>query len=246
MSITAALLIATLGQQSTTTFNIQGSERKAIVIAPTKPNGAPVIFAFHGHGGNMRNAQRSFLMEKEWPEAIVIYMEGLPTASVNDPAGAKNGWQTRLGAQNDRDLAFFDAVWKKIKTQYKPDEKRVFAMGHSNGGRFTYLLWAERPSIFKSFAPSGSPSSGLKLSPKPAFHALGETDQIVNPENQKRTVEGLKEMNGCEKNGKIIAEYTTLYKGKNGNDIETYIHPGGHNYPKIINKHIVDFWKSLK
>ncbi len=32
----------------------------------------------------------------------------------------------------------------RLKQDYRVDEMRVYATGHSNGGSFTHLLWAER------------------------------------------------------------------------------------------------------
>jgi len=245
-TLISAALLTSFSSSEIKTFTVDGVERKATIIAPSNPKNAPVIFGFHGHGGNMRNAQRSFKMEQVWPEAIVIYMEGLPTKTPNDPRGQRNGWQVSARIHVDRDLKFFDAVWKDTQAKFKPNNKQVFAMGHSNGGRFTYLLWAERPNVFKAFAPSGSPALRMNLTPKPAFHLMGETDAIVSPDDQKTTIEKLKKLNGCNENGKAVAQYTTRFAGKNGNDVETFIHPGGHNYPAAAPRLIVDFWKSLK
>ncbi len=57
-----------------TKWNVDGVEREAILVAPSKPTegGAPVVFAFHGHGGTMRNASRNFRYHEHWPEAIVV------------------------------------------------------------------------------------------------------------------------------------------------------------------------------
>jgi polyhydroxybutyrate depolymerase len=62
-------------------------------------------------------------------------------------------WQKTFGDQNDRDLKFFDAVLATLKKDCRIDEKRVYATGHSNGGAFTYLLWAARGDVFAAVAP---------------------------------------------------------------------------------------------
>ena len=81
-------------------------------------------------------------------------MQGLPTpGQLTDPEGKRNGWQKTVGDQKDRDLKFFDAVLTKLKADYKVDESRIYSMGHSNGGGFTYLLWAARGDQFAAFAP---------------------------------------------------------------------------------------------
>ena len=51
------------------------------------------------------------------------------------------------------------------------DDKRIYATAHSNGGGFTYLLWAARGERFAAFAPSGSAAPRLltRFKPKPVL-----------------------------------------------------------------------------
>ena len=126
-------------------WKVDGVAREALVYAPAtaKTDPSPVVFAFHGHGGTMKYAANKFAYHKHWPEAIVVYMQGLNTpGALTDPEGKLPGWQKTFGDQGDRDLKFFDAVLATLKKDYKVDEKRIYATGHSNGGGFTYLLWA--------------------------------------------------------------------------------------------------------
>ncbi len=145
-------------------WSIDGVVREALVYVPAsaKTNAAPVVFAFHGHGGNMRNTVRTFNIHTLWPEAIVVYPQGLNTPGrLTDPEGKKPGWQHGAGDQGDRDLKFFDAMLASLKKDYKVDAKRIYSTGHSNGGGFTYLLWATRGEHFAAFAPSASAASFL-------------------------------------------------------------------------------------
>jgi polyhydroxybutyrate depolymerase len=106
-------------------WTIDGVQREAIIYRPSKTpaaegeaarKGAPVVFGFHGHGGNARQAARSFRLHEEWPEAIVVYMQGVPTPGrLTDPEGKLNGWQHDPGDHDDRDLKFFDAVLATLK-----------------------------------------------------------------------------------------------------------------------------------
>jgi len=194
----------------------------------------------------MKNAARSFQMHEMWPEAVVIYMQGLPTRSrLVDPEGQKSGWQTAQGQYGDRDLAFFDSVFAGITKSEKVDLNRVYAMDHSNGGRFTYLLMQQRGDLFAAFGPSGSPAPLLGMPAKPVFHIAGEKDPLVKFEGQSRTLDLIKKRNGCEDIGKKTGEYTTFFKGQNGNDVVAYFHPGGHEYPRNdAPKLIVDFFKA--
>src|SRR5690242_15789099 len=88
-------------------WTVDGVTRSALVYVPDSAKGSPtpVIFAFHGHGGTMEHAARTFGYHKIWPEAIAVYMQGLPTpGQLTDPEGLKAGWQKTPGDQNDRDL----------------------------------------------------------------------------------------------------------------------------------------------
>ena len=94
-------------------WKVDGVAREALVYAPAtaKTDPSPVVFAFHGHGGTMKNAATKFAFDKHWPEAIAVYMQGLKTpGTLTDPQGKLAGWQKTFGDQGDRDLKFFDAV----------------------------------------------------------------------------------------------------------------------------------------
>lgn len=106
------------------TWEIADKTREALIFKPLKETrAAPVVFGFHGHGGNARNAARSFRMHELWPEALVVYMQGIPTPGpLTDPEGKRNGWQHNAGEQEDRDFKFFDAVLARVRQDYKIDD----------------------------------------------------------------------------------------------------------------------------
>lgn len=229
------------------TWTVDQVERVALVHVPRDAGtkATPVVFAFHGHGGNARNASRMFRMHELWPEALVVYMEGLPTpGALTDPDGKLNGWQNREGQQNDRDLKFFDAVLATLRKDYKVDERRVYAMGHSNGGGFTYLLWLKRPDVFAAFAPSGAFSLEAKnLKPKPAMHIAGKNDDLVKFQYQERMMAGVRKINGCAEQGREWAKDCTLYESPGGTPLVTYIYDGTHKYPNEAPELVVRFLK---
>ncbi|MBC7835514.1 MAG: prolyl oligopeptidase family serine peptidase [Phycisphaerales bacterium] len=237
-------------------WTVENQERIALLHVPDAAATAetPVVFAFHGHGGSARQASRSFAMHTHWPEAIVVYMEGLPTpGALTDPEGKRNGWQKREGLEGDRDLKFFDAVLATLKKEYKVDARRVYAMGHSNGGGFTYLLWQTRPDVFAAFAPSGAFTLRARsLAPKPAMHIAGKKDPLVKFEHQERTIEAIKKANGCAAKGEAWAEDCTIYSSKGSSStaqegdatpLVTLVHEGGHKYPAEAPALIVRFFK---
>lgn len=226
---------------------IDGIAREALVYVPSNVNskGCPVVFAFHGHGGNMRNAARLFHYEKLWPEAIVVYMQGLKTPGrLTDPNGAQPGWQRGQGDQGDRDLKFFDAVLAGLKRDARVDPKRIYVTGHSNGGGFTYLLWAARGDQLAAVAPSGAAAGGLMrlLKPKALLHVAGETDPLVRFEWQKQTINAVRELNQCGA-GESCGPWCTQYSSRIGAPLMTYVHPGGHEFPAGALRLIVKFFK---
>jgi polyhydroxybutyrate depolymerase len=233
-------------------WQIDGVTREALVYAPaaatTTPS--PLVFAFHGHGGTMQNAAKSFGYHKLWPEAIVVYMQGLNTPGrLTDPEGKKPGWQKSVGDQHDRDLKFFDAVLATLRKDYRVDDKRVYSTGHSNGGGFTYLLWAARGDVFAAVAPcaAAAPHAAAaeyldKIKPKPVLHLAGENDPLVLFEWQKQTIEILRKLNGCD-GEQPWGPHCTLYPSKTGTPVVAYIHSGRHELPAEALPVIVKFFK---
>jgi len=73
-----------------------------------------------------------------------VYPGALPSPSVIDPRGLKPGWQNEAGQQGDRDLKLFDAILATMHQKFSVDDKRIYSTGFSNGGGFSYVLWAER------------------------------------------------------------------------------------------------------
>ncbi|MBC8063593.1 MAG: prolyl oligopeptidase family serine peptidase [Chlorobia bacterium] len=241
IALAAFLILSAPQNQEITTYTVDGVSRQATIYAPSvKTAKPPLVFGFHGHGGNMRNAARSFQMHELWPEAVVVYLQGLPTVGrLSDPKGEKNGWQHKAGDNGDRDLKFFDAVYARMIREFKADPNRVYAMGHSNGGAFSYLLWAQRGDFFAAFGPSGAVASAYRgqLKPKPAFIVMGEEDQLVRPIAQTMGIRYVKNLNGVDGDTKM----GTL-KGTKA-DLGLYIYPGNHTYPKEANKPMVEFFK---
>jgi polyhydroxybutyrate depolymerase len=228
-------------------WTVSGAKREALIFFPdgAKTSPSPVVFCFHGHGGGIRQASRSFQIHAEWPEAIVVYMQGLPTpGQLTDPEGKKPGWQKAVGAQADRDLNFFDVVLESLKKDYKVDEGRIYAMGHSNGGGFTYLLWATRGDVFAAIAPSGAllKDSRDKFKPKPVLHIAGENDPLVRFRWQQAQIDTVKEVNQCEV-GKPWKGKATIYPSKVNAPLVTYITNEGHKFPATAPALIIAFFK---
>jgi polyhydroxybutyrate depolymerase len=228
-------------------FTVDGVVRTALVYVPpaAKTASTPLVFVFHGHGGNSHQAARSFGMNHEWPEAISVYMQGLNTVGqLTDPQGNSPGWQAAIGDQGDRDLKFFDAVLARLKQDYVVDAKRIYCTGHSNGGGFTYLLWLVRGDVFAAVAPSSAAAKYAdKLKPKPALIIGGKSDPLVKFEWQERTMAAVRKVNGCATNGESWDNQCTIYPSKGGTPVVECILPGGHQFNPASPALIVKFFK---
>ncbi len=231
------------------TWTVDSTQREGLVYVPdsakTKP--APVVFAFHGHGGSMNNAASKFGIHKLWPEAIAVYLQGLPTpGKLTDPDGKLRGWQSGAGAQDDRDLKFFDAVLAWLKKEYRVDDKQVFSTGHSNGGGFTYLLLEKRGDQLAAIAPCAA--AALRMSsdvkPKPVFHMAGEKDPLVKFQWQTMTIESMRKLDSCgEGQAWDNEKWCKIYPSKTGTPVVACIHPGGHELPSEVPPLVVKFFK---
>ncbi len=235
------------------TWKVGNDTREALVYVPAEAKAGekrPLIFAFHGHGGRAEYSARKFAFHKHWPEVVCVYPQGLPTAvPVIDPEGKRSGWQKYVGDQKDRDLEFFDAMLKTLLAEYKIDEQRIYAAGHSNGGYFTYLLCAARGDKFAAAAPVAATVSVRDFKnqkPLPLFHVAGEADRIVRYAGQERTMTQVRKLNGCDSEGKLAGKWCTEYRSEKGPPVVTFIHPGGHEIPDGAPEKIVEFFKGQK
>lgn len=228
-------------------WQVEGVTREGLVYVPAdaKTRPSPLVFVFHGHGGSMGNVARTFAVHSLWPEAIVVYLQGLNTPGrLTDPEGKKPGWQHSAGDHGDRDLKLFDAVLAGLRRELRVDDRRIYSTGHSNGGGFTYLLWATRGELFAAMAPSAAAARNVKdtLKPKPVMHLAGEKDALVKFEWQRETMVALRQLNQCGE-GRPWDTLCTYYPSALGAPVVTMIHPGPHTFPRSAPALIVKFFK---
>jgi polyhydroxybutyrate depolymerase len=239
--------IEATGELTPREWMIGETKREALIWIPAQSQDGlwPVVFAFHGHGGNARSGARNFRIHELWPQAICVYMEGLPTKTTRDPEGKRNGWQRFGGENDDRDLKFFDAVLESLLKEDRGDADRVFITGHSNGASFTQTIWAERGNFLAAVAPSagGSVRQTRNITALPSMHIAGTNDLIVDYSQQKELMTRVREVNGCEGEGILREDGCREYASKSGNPCVEYVHEGGHQYPAEAPGLIVKFFK---
>ena len=220
-------------------WQVDGETREAIVYLPASPGeeGAPLVLSFHGFGDNMQNFQYTNV-HVAWPDAIVVYFQGL------ERRGGLLGWQVERGGGGDRDLKLVDVALESLRETYDVDDDRIYATGYSNGGMFTYLLWAERPGVFAAYAPVAArlrPSVRPTQS-RPVFHVAGERDRVVRFSDQEAAVAVAIEVNGVEATTPCGAG-CTVYGAGTAAPVMTWIHGGAHVYPRGTSERIVSFFQ---
>ena len=239
----AALMLVLCGRAASAevlTWTVDGDKREAIVFAPSTPppaNKLPLILSFHGHGDDMENFQFVGL-QQAWPDAIVVYFQGLPSRD------GYRGWQVEPGDYNDRDLKLVDVALAALRKKYNVDDDRIYATGFSNGAHFTYLLWAARPKVFAAYAPVAGRirPAAMPKEPRPLFHVAGARDAQVAFADQNAAIAIAVRLNGVSGQTKPCGAGCTVYGSGTPAPVMAWIHQGGHEYPNGTSERIVSFF----
>jgi polyhydroxybutyrate depolymerase len=261
--ILAAAAQAVAAQGTVMTWTIDGVKRQALVFAPAPATANntvrnPLVFAWHGHGGNMQGTSQLMHIQTVWPEAIVVYPQGVTgRPSPVDPNGNKPGWQVEAnqsGGVGNQDLKFFDAMVSSLQQQYTIDDRRIYTTGFSNGGIFSYLLWAERA---KTIAAIGEVAGRLWdtehiTEPRPILAIAGHQDTTDPFALQEASIKQAQTADSAPDPGQQCvapsgsAPHTecTFYPSTTQTPVKKFIHPGAHVYPPWAPAEIVKFFKN--
>ena len=176
-------------------------------------------------------------------------MQGLPTpGQLTDREGNLAGWNSVDPTDKNRDLRFYDVVRKDLIDHQHIDTDRVFSTGHSNGGGFTFTLWAHRGDTLAAIASSSSIAPVKEwplLKPKPAMMSCGRNDPLVKFDWQSKMIDRLKSLNGITTEGKPWGSNGTWYASDGGTPLATIVYDGGHPPPKDIGQRVVEFFKTV-
>ena len=119
--------------QETRTINYGGEIREYIIYVPlvyNSSNPTPLMFSFHGGGGN---GQGMIGLNDMRPIAdtanfIAVY-----------PSGADGAWMHKVPTTYN-DIYFVEAIIDALSIEFNVDDERIYACGYSEGGIFTYEL----------------------------------------------------------------------------------------------------------
>ena len=162
---------------STATITFEGAQRTYLIHVPDGYDGSartPVVFLFHGLGGNSAAVVETTQMDEEADRSgfILVAPQG---------AGDITHWDYLTPASTKgSDLALVDKLVDDVKQKACVDDDRVFASGFSNGSLLTLALACSAADEFAAFGGVSGPVAGSKCSDAPArpiiyFHGTNDT-----------------------------------------------------------------------
>lgn len=122
------------------TLEYNGVTREYTIYIPENydaTNAVPLLFNFHGGGGNIAShiAIADMSTIADTAGFVIVYPQALPDP--ND--GGSANWLHKEPTSID-DVFFIDALIVGISAEYVIDTNRIYACGYSLGGEFTYEL----------------------------------------------------------------------------------------------------------
>ncbi len=226
------------------TLSVGGTERTFVLSVPEGYDAStplPLVFAWHGLGGDGAMARMYFRIENEsGGGAIFAYPDGLP----NDDGQA--AWDL---SDTGGDVAYFDALLETLSAEYCIDSSRVFSTGHSFGGFFTNRLGCSRASVLRAVAPvaGGPPFGGPGAACTPAVAAWithGDNDETVDFSMGEDARDSYLAANACGATT-VAAEPSpcVAYEGCTaGRPVHWCVHQDGHNWPSFAAAGIWSFF----
>jgi len=169
------------------TINIDGLSRSYLVNLP--PNyydstNFALVIALHGGGGNGQNFERSTGLTEEANSQhfIVVYPDGYlgPGKQRTWNAGTCCGAAMR---KKINDVKFIRNLIEKLLSEYQINPRKIYVVGHSNGGMMAYRLANELSDEIAAIAVSSCSSMITdEIHPKkivPILHFHSIRDQHV-------------------------------------------------------------------
>ena len=168
-------------------LNFQSQDRYYKIHLPqtyNPKNSIPVIFAFHGGGGDMGIQSK----DKFYKLISASEKYGFALVFPNGYSPFKSGKMATWNAGNccgkarDEkidDVGFIRELYQSLRVQINVDVKKVYAIGMSNGAMMSYRLACEASDVFKAIAAVAGTDNSLTCSPiKPVsilhIHALND------------------------------------------------------------------------
>jgi len=143
-------------------FNVRLPYKINLPSSYDPSNSYPLVFVFHGGGGNGINIEdtTNFTQKADEEEFIVVYPYGtgvLNKILLTWNCGFCCGYALR---NNIDDIGFIRSLYEHIENEYSINPNMVYATGISNGGIMSYRVGAELSDIFAAIAPVAAQIGG--------------------------------------------------------------------------------------
>jgi len=227
-------------RSGTITLDVGSVTRIFVVKVPSGADGgtpAPVLFAFHPYGMNATYMQ-SRVSTRLWPEAIMIYPEGVPGRG--GPA-----WQGRPGEAEDRDVAFFDAMLAWLDGHECIDRRRVFVMGYSNGAGLASVLACTRNEAIAGVAIASGRQACAPTGARPVMLAHGLRDASISYGQAIQAAQTWSKVNQCAAPPKV--ETPGCFAATSCTAASTMLctYPGGHEYNSAFTRTFIEAFQKV-
>ena len=136
---------------------------------------------------------------------------------------------------------------EEASRRYRVDPTRVYAGGFSNGGRFSFILLAQKPEVFAAFLMIGSlaPDLAGATTPRPVMYLFGKDEPKRFQEMWHQTAIALVDLNrSSNKQQEWAPDYIEFPATPGGAQTVIHLYRAGHIWPHGGNPHIVRFFKS--
>jgi polyhydroxybutyrate depolymerase len=234
------------GQDPTTiatTLDVGGQLRSFVVWVPDDydPNHTyPLIFAWHGLGGDGQLAQNYFgIQQLVGSTAILVYPDALPLPGYN----GQTGWELSPAGY---DFDFFDALYDHLVDNLCINASRVFSTGHSFGGYMTNSLGCHRASVLRAIAPvaGGPPYYGACEGAIAAWLTHGTADDVVLLAEGEAARDTWLGTNGCEATSTSTSPDPCITYDGCSQAVHWCQHSGGHEWPALAAAAINAFFEA--
>jgi len=185
------------------TLMVEGVARQYILALPAgydPDKQYPLVFAWHGRGGDGALARLYFKVEEaSQGQAIFVYPYGLPLAEMQN----QTGWDLDPG---NEDFGFFDVLLADLNARLCVDPARIFSTGHSFGGYMSNQIGCFRGDVVRAIGlvAGGGPYGGACSGQVATWLAHGTGDQVVPYSEGTNSHEHWSAANGCAGPGAAV------------------------------------------
>jgi len=150
-------------RQESLSLQLDGAERRAVLILPKSPAlkkgqaapRLPLLIFLHGAGGSASQAMRQTNLAGRAAAAgfLTVFPEGLGPAE----GQTWNAWMCCGYARDQRvdDIGFLSALIDRLQRDHHADPRRIYLAGFSNGAMLASRFALERPGVAAALAVVG-------------------------------------------------------------------------------------------